>query len=675
MKRIFILLAVITLTALSITAFAQRAKEAEVLYHRGVQLEEVKGELKEAIAVYEKLLKEYVNVRTIAAQALLRMGICYEKLGQKEAQAAYQRILRDFADQTEIVAQARVRLAALGGPGGAKGLVTRRVLTDASGVGGILTADGKYISHIDRGTGDVVQFEVASGQTRRITNRGGPGAREASFEYQAFSRDGKQIAYDSYTKDWVPQLRIRNLDGSGLRTLYSEKGYDVHPLDWSPNAGSILAFRESNKGIELTLISTADGSVRVLKSIASDLKSITAGLVRASFSPDGRSVAFSFVGEGSPPHGDVFLMTADGRNEVVVAGHPAEDKLLGWTPDGRSLVFLSDRSGTWDIWTVHITGGKQQGETELLKKDFGWDSEVLGFAPDGSLYYRTYTYLGRLYNGAVDLETGKVLVPPAPVATRYAAPVVQLTWSPDGRNLLYLSHPGDIGPGNNIITIRSAVTGEERFLSPRLRGVGQISWAPDGRSVIALSAADTGFGIFRIDTETSGITKLLEGGGVFPHLCPDGKTLVFVRGDIGGPGPIIRKRNLDTGEESEVVKTGAVSYDLSPDGREVVFQVDGAVKTVSLNGGEPRELFRGLAKAYRLEWAGDGRYIIARAGSEIWRVPAQGGTPLKLDLSVPKMASFTLHPDNSRFAFSVDEGSKSELWVMENFLPPTKATK
>ena len=208
MKRIFILLAVITLTGLSITAFAQRAKDAEILYHRGVQLEEVKGELKEAIAVYDKLLKEFVDVRTIAAQALLRMGNCYEKLGQKESQAAYQRILRDFADQAEIVAQARVRLAALGGPGGAGGLVTRRVLTDAYRGGEVLTADGKYISHIDWDTGDMVQFEVASGQTSRITNRGGPGAKETPYEYQAFSRDGKQIAYDSYTKDNVPQLRI-----------------------------------------------------------------------------------------------------------------------------------------------------------------------------------------------------------------------------------------------------------------------------------------------------------------------------------------------------------------------------------------------------------------------------------------------------------------------------------
>ena len=174
-------------------------------------------------------------------------------------------------------------------------------------------------------------------------------------------------------------------------------------------------------------------------------------------------------------------------------------------------------------------------------------------------------------------------------------------------------------------------------------------------------------GIVRIDIETSGITKLA-GIGLAPKLCPDGKTLVFV---MDG-GQTMRKHNLDTNEESEVVKTGSYPFDLSPDGREVVFQVDGAVKTVSLNGGEPRELFRGSASHYGLQWTKDGRYIIValgQASSEIWRVPAQGGTPLKLDLSVPKMESFTLHPDNRRFAFSVNEGSKSELWVLENFLP------
>jgi Tol biopolymer transport system component len=650
---------IIFLLAAGLIASAAQPKSASALLQQGLYAEEIEGNLDAAIKVYERVLKDFPKNRPVAAKAQLHIGLCYEKLGTAEARKAYESVVRDFADQSDIAAQARVRLAALGGPGAAGGLVARRVLTDASGLGEVLTADGKYICHTDWDTGDMVQYEIASGQTRRITSRGGAGAKEMPYEYQAFSRDGKQIAYDWYTKDSVPQLRVRNLDGSALRTLYSEKGYDVHPLDWSPDARFILASREGNKGIELTLISTADGSVRVLRSIS--------GWVRASFSPDGQFVAFSFVG-GSPPNGDVFLMTADGQNEVVVAGHPAEDQLLGWAPDGRSLLFFSDRAGTRDIWAVRIAGGKQQGEPELLKKDIGQDSMVLGLAPDGSLYYETHTGSGRLYSGEVDLETGKVLVPPVPVTMRYTTPAVQLTWSPDGRNLAYLSHPGRIGFGNNILTIRSAATGEERFLSPRLRGVNQISWAPDGRAIIALGFTETEVAAFRIDAETSAITKLV-GRAVFPRLCPDGKTLVFV-GEGG-----IRKHNLDTGEESEVVKTAA-HYDLSPDGREVVFQEEGVVKTVSLDGADPRELFRGLAERYQLSWTRDGRYIIARSlaeNHELWRVPAQGGTPLKLDL--PKLLFFALHPDSRRFAFSVDEGSKSELWVMENFLPKSTASK
>jgi len=683
MRRMLIVVAMSALL-LAGSAMTQQKDRVEVELQAAIRKETVEGKLKEAIEMYRKLAQS-AN-RAVAAKALLRMGQCHEKLGNAEARTAYQRVVRDFADQAEIVAQARVRLAALGGPGAAGGLVARRVLADASGVGGALTPDGKYISSMDKGTGDLVQFDVASGQRSRIINREPAHETGDTYIYKdpMYSRDGKQIAYASYKNwrenAWGFELRIRNLDGSGLRTLYSEKDCYVRPLDWSPDGGSILAVRErkpNNWKGELTLISTADGSVRVLNS---DIPWAWRTLKMARFSPDGRFVAFSSVGEGSPRNIDVFLMTADGRNEVAVAGHPAEDKLLGWTSDGRSLVFLSDRSGTWDIWTVHITGGKQQGEPELLKKDFGYGAGVLGFAPDGSLYYKTPTSLvGGLYSGEVDLETGKVVVRPAPVTTRYTGRHSWTEWSPDGRNLAYISRRDDMGPRNNILMIRSAATGKERFLSPRLRGVDEISWAPDGRSVIAGGTTGTETGIFRIDTETSGITKLADADLRWvPQLCPDGKTLVFVKVETETGGGTITKRNLDTGEESEVVKTGTRwcdYYDLSPDGREVVFQLDGAVKTVSLNGGEPRELFRGLAKRYWLRWTRDGRYIIARAlddrtaSSKIWRVPAQGGTPLKLDLSVPKLDFFTLHPDNRRFAFSVNEGTKSELWVLENFLP------
>ncbi len=649
-------------------------KELEAAVHR----EQVLGDVKGAIEQYGRLAES--GNRTVAAQALVRLGHCYEKLGEaqvKQARAAYVRVVRDYADQAEVVAQARARLAALGGPGGTGGLVTRRVLADASDLDGALSADGKYIRRLEWAGGDVSQFELARGQTSLITNKGPRVERLYYVEGHVFSRDGKRVAFDRETKDERAELLIRDVDGSNLRTLYSDSS--VQPFDWSPDGGTILALRRAKGHAEadnqLVLVSTADGSVRVLRDIAAAWYMLT----RARFSPDGRFIAFSLVGEGRPAHADVYVMTADGRNEAVVAGHPAEDELLDWTPDGGGLLFRSDRSGTWDIWTIRIAGGKQQGEPELLKKDFGRYSQVLGLAPDGSLYYRTITPLGRLYIGEIDLETGKVLVPPAPVTTRYNGAPSRITWSPDGRRLLYVSLGRAMGNGNNNLTIRSADTGEERFLSTSLRNVWDVRWAPDSRSLLAMGMTVAGNALFKVDAETGELTKLAEGKWA-PKMSRDGKIMVY-----NGPGGV-RRRNLETGEDA-AVENPAVRYieDLSPDGRDAVFEDDdGAIKIGALDRGEPRELFRGPFW-YVPRWTSDGRYIIAQAldtttgwytaTSEIWRIPTGGGTPLKLDLSIAGMENFALDPDNRRFAFSVNEGSKTELWVLENFLPVLKAAK
>jgi len=213
---------------------AQNASDAKALFEKAKYTMESLGDLEGAIKLFREIVQKFPKERESAARSQLYIGLCYEKAGVTEAKKAFQSVINDYPEQSETVRIAREKLALMSSGAAVSiaksiGLQVRKVLADASGVEGVLTADGKYISHIDRSTGDVVQFEVAGGQTRRITNKGGPEARSASFENQAVSRDGKQIAYDSYTKDWVPQLRIRNLDGSNLHTLYSEKGYDVHP--------------------------------------------------------------------------------------------------------------------------------------------------------------------------------------------------------------------------------------------------------------------------------------------------------------------------------------------------------------------------------------------------------------------------------------------------------------
>jgi Tol biopolymer transport system component len=647
------------------TGYGQQT--AEQLYQSALYKEEIEGELDAAIKIYETVIKQYPENRPASAKSLLHSGICKERLGMKEAQKSYERVVREYSDQSDIVAQAKVRLSDLTSPGDKKGFVTRRILQDATGVEGRLTSDGRYITGLNLEKGDVYQFDIKSGQKSVIKNTGTWSEIEMESMFQVISPDGKQIVYDSYTKDWDPQLIIRNLDGSEVRALFSEKDSVFYPFDWSFDQKLIVGLLGNNNSFRLALISTTNGSVRVLRDIPSGLFMFE----KASFSPDGKVVAFSFIRNGDPPSGDIFLVTSDGLNEIVIAGHPSEDQLIGWTPNGKNLLFRSDRSGTWDIWSVRITNGKQQGEPELLKKDFGYYPEVCGIGPDGSFYYRVSTPSGALYSGAVDLETGKILTSPSKLTTRYTGPPANLLWSPDGKYLAYLSQRGGIGPGNNILTIRSVSTGAEKVLSPDLRFINQISWAPDGHSIIALGITQKESAIFRIDIETSAITKLAGQAKFNPHLCPDGKTLVFLKGGV----MLISKLDLETGKESEIIKS-AFSYDISPDGKEAVFYNKDVIKTIPLNGGEPKEICSGLAQNYRLKWTGDGRNIIARAisnydnePSKIWRIPVQGGNAIQLGISVPDMISFALSPDNKNFVYSVSEESKSELWVMENFLP------
>jgi Flp pilus assembly protein TadD len=70
---------------------AAQERDAEVLLQQAMHAEQVEGDLEQAISLYRELVEEHGNVRPVAASALLRLGLCYEKLGREEAANAYDR--------------------------------------------------------------------------------------------------------------------------------------------------------------------------------------------------------------------------------------------------------------------------------------------------------------------------------------------------------------------------------------------------------------------------------------------------------------------------------------------------------------------------------------------------------------------------------------------------------
>src|SRR5207249_1958236 len=129
---------------------------------------------------------------------------------------------------------------------------------------------------------------------------------------------------------------------------------------------------------QIAVISVVDGSVRVLKTLDSYS-------LKIRFSPDGRCIAYDARQQDSD-NSDIFLLAADGSREIRLVEHPADDQLLGWTPDGNYILFASDRSGTMSAWLQRVSDGKPQGPPDLVKQDIG-QAQPVGFTRTGSFYY------------------------------------------------------------------------------------------------------------------------------------------------------------------------------------------------------------------------------------------------------------------------------------------------
>ena len=109
----------------------------------------VVGDLRGAIEDYKRIVDGAGSNRALAAEALLRMAECHQKLGEAEAQAIYARIVRDYGDQTAVASTARTRVAsqAIAQPGIGEG---RRVCAGCVGdkiKDFTLSPDGRWIGY------------------------------------------------------------------------------------------------------------------------------------------------------------------------------------------------------------------------------------------------------------------------------------------------------------------------------------------------------------------------------------------------------------------------------------------------------------------------------------------------------------------------------------------------
>ena len=452
-------------------------------------------------------------------------------------------------------------------PAQAKPSVAMRMVDKYSSGYSNVSPDGRYLCDVRKG--GITIREFATGEQRTVKpTKSAPD--ENGPVYPLISPDGKAVAYGVGRKDAnETYLCLIGTDGSGQRDICP----GVCPVQWFPDGSQILGFLwpPKDNARDIVSVSVSDGSVHQIK--RSGVGSFAAGI---RLSPDARHVAYDLPSEGGSAKRDIFAVEIDSKQESPLVRHPADDKLLGWTPDGRYILFASDRMGAWDAWLLPVDKGEARGTPELVARNIG-DVTPKGFAGNGSYYYEVAYNGGNVYTAEINLAAGQLLSKPAPLeaaGTNRAA-----DWSPDGKRLAYCSYPE---PSRQplVIRIRSLATGEERELFHKLPMVRCLRWSPDGRSLLVswLTVFEAGKErlprrVCRVDVDTGDSAVLLEAekSGVWrAELSPDEKTLYY------SGGYALVRRQLDTGEEKQVFEFPQkaqgkwISWALSPNGEYMV---------------------------------------------------------------------------------------------------------
>ncbi len=659
MKTHLILIIALVFLAGSLSA---QDNKASVALAAAIYEEEVIGNLDKAVEFYLNILKKYPDDRPVAAKTLYHLGLVNEKMGKQKAREYFTRLVNTYPDQTEMATLGKAKLAALAGAEGASEsskLAVRRIWE--GDITGQVTPDGRFLSFMDWASGSLAIHDLATSQNR-------PLADKVMAENSVPSPDSKSIAYNPYNDDYSSNLCVVGLDGSKPRILHAAgDGVLSHiPLAWSPDSRQLLAeYVKTDGSRDMMMVTVADGSTRLLKATG---KEFSPGGV---FSPDGRYIAWS-TKEG------ISLFDLLTGKESLLIPDQSNHKVLGWAPDGKYILFSSERSGSADAWLIEVAGGKALGEPIFVKKNWGF--LPMGFTKSGAFYYAVNNNIWDIKIAELDPVSGKV-ISPLRSAFKYGN-MRSPDWSPDGRSLagIVASEP------SQAVIIHSMDTGEEREIPVGgwIIGLGQLRWIPDGKAVVVpASHAGKGDNLIRIDMGTGQVTSLmtlpaLRGWANF-RFSQDGNIIYYNRPDSSN----IKESELvahDLRSGKETIVTGESGL-MSPDGQKQLItstldeDQSQALLIIPAGGGEPRLLiksFWGLPS-----WTPDSRYIFFLKGVQgnnkqwqLWRVAAEGGEPEPLGLKVTGQlaGSLKISPD-SRWVVIDDVRVNLEMWVMENFLP------
>ena len=494
-----------------------------------------------------------------------------------------------------------------------------------------------------------------------------------------WSPDGSRIAFITYDTAWlVPQLGGVPLQLGGVPLQLAGAGNIVRGLAWSPDGAEVAIARDRGRTIEAFEVEGGE-SRTIVRSTR---------MHSPAWSPDGRWIAYVEGNQdyvygrnsiGNIASSSIWLVSAQGGEPVQITDAQALNVSPVWMPDGRSLLFVSDRGGNRDVYRVHLTrSGTHLGEPERITT--GLDPHSISVSADGSrLTYSEFRYSTNIWSVGIPVDEAVSVGQAIPVTSGNQI-IEAMSVSPDGRWLAFDSNLS----GNQDIFKMPIDGGEPQQLTTDPAPDFFSAWSPDGTEIAFFSLRAGPRRIFTVPATGGPVTQAThnEGQHRYPSYSPNGLRMVvsFTNERIGIVSRV--DAGADWELESELIAEGGTRSRWSPDGRFIAYVARqgtaGTLMLVSPAGEQQRALVGPYDAASESPgpdfpaWSPDGSTVYYSAfdnvgvGS-IWSVSVEGGTPrllVRFDDPTRPLARRELAADADSLYFTIGN-RESDIWVME----------
>jgi TolB protein len=186
----------------------------------------------------------------------------------------------------------------------------------------------------------------------------------------AWSGDGQNLAFSS-SRTGNTEIYTVNSSGGNSKRLTENKAPDVSPT-WNPKTNAQIAWVSGRTGLPQIYTMASDGT-NVVRMTDQGYA------VSPAWSPNGQFLAFAWVrhyGPGAPGASDIYIMDIASKQWAQLTHDGGRNDFPSWSPDGRHIVFQSNRTGKTQIWTMLADGSEQkQLTTQGENSQPNWSSK------------------------------------------------------------------------------------------------------------------------------------------------------------------------------------------------------------------------------------------------------------------------------------------------------------